>query len=39
MNDLSFVCTSCTHGVQENIAIRLFVLQTRKILGVTDYTR
>ena len=27
-------CTSCTHGVQENIAIGLFILQTAEILGL-----
>ena len=30
----AFVCTSCTHGVQENGAIRLVVLQTAEILGL-----
>ena len=30
----AFVCTSCTHGVQENGAIGLVVLQTAEILGL-----
>ena len=29
----ALVCTSCTHGVQENGAIGLVVLQTAEILG------
>ena len=30
----ALVCTSCTHGVQENGAIALVVLQTAEILGL-----
>ena len=30
----AFVCTSCTHGVQENSAIGLVVLQTAEIQGL-----
>ena len=30
----ALVCTSCTHGVQENVAIGLVVLQTAEILGL-----
>ena len=30
----ALVCTSCTHGVQENGAIGLVVLQTAEILGL-----
>ena len=30
----ALVCTSCTHGVQENGAICLVVLQTAEILGL-----
>ena len=33
----ALVCTSFTHGVQENAAIRLVVLQTAEILGVIIY--
>ena len=28
----AFLCTSCTHGVQENAAIGYFVLQSAEIL-------
>ena len=28
----AFVCTSCTHGVQDNAAIGLVVLQSAEIL-------
>ena len=31
---LALVCTSCTHGVQENGAIGLVALQTAEILGL-----
>ena len=31
---LALVCTSCTHGVQENGAIVLVVLQSAEILGL-----
>ena len=31
-----FVCTSSTHGVQENGAIGLVVLQTAEILGLIN---
>ena len=30
----ALVCTSCTHGVQENSVIGLVVLQTAEILGL-----
>ena len=30
----ALVCTSCTHGVQENSAIALVVIQTAEILGL-----
>ena len=30
----ALVCTSCTHGVQENGSICLVVLQTAEILGL-----
>ena len=30
----ALVCTSCTRGVQENIAIGWVVLQTAEILGL-----
>ena len=30
----TLVCTSCTHGVQENGAIGLAFLQTAEILGL-----
>ena len=30
----ALVCTSCTHGVQENAVIGLVVLQTAEILGL-----
>ena len=30
----ALVCTSCTHGVQENGATGLVVLQTAEILGL-----
>ena len=33
----ALVCTSCTHGVQENGAIALVVIQTAEILGLIIY--
>ena len=30
----ALVCSSCTRGVQENVAIGLVILQTTEILGL-----
>ena len=30
----ALVCTSCTHGVQENVAIALVVIQNAEVLGL-----